>query len=75
LKLYKNDLEYLKSELNSQNEITERLTETLNSTRNELEEAKRQNIAMKAKLDETNKKYEENVKIYIIKYLFRIHII
>jgi hypothetical protein len=66
LKLYKNDLEYLKSELNSQNEITERLTETLNSTRNELEEAKRQNIAMKAKLDETNKKYEENVNIYYI---------
>ena len=66
IKLYKNDLEYLKSELISQNEITERLTETLSQTRDELEEAKKHNMQLKQKLDEGNKKFDENVKIVLI---------
>jgi hypothetical protein len=61
LKLYKNDLEYLKSELKSQNEITEKLNEALSQTREELEDVKKYNINIKNKLDETSKKYEENV--------------
>ena len=58
----KGDLDYLKSELNSQSEITETLTETLNNTRNELEDAKRYNLTIKSKLDDSNKNFEENVK-------------
>jgi small-conductance mechanosensitive channel len=61
LKVYKNDLEFLKSELNSQNEITERLSETLNQTRDELEEVRKQNMQLKQQLDDTNKKFDENV--------------
>lgn len=56
-------MEYLKSELYSQNEITERLSETLSHTREELEEAKKQNLQLKLKLDETNKKFDESVII------------
>jgi hypothetical protein len=66
LKLYRNDLEYLKSELKSQNEITERLSETLSSTREELEDAKKINHTMKTKLDDTAKKYDESVLFYLI---------
>lgn len=60
----KSDLDYLKTELNSQGEITETLTETLNNTRNELEEAKRYNLTIKSKLDEANKNFDENVKFF-----------
>jgi tRNA(Phe) wybutosine-synthesizing methylase Tyw3 len=63
-KLYKNDLEYLKSELKSQNEISDRLNETLDVTREELEEVKKQNMYLKNKLDETTKKYDEHVNIF-----------
>jgi hypothetical protein len=47
--------------LHSQNEITERLSETLSQTRDELEDAKKQNIHLKQKLDDTNKKFDESV--------------
>jgi hypothetical protein len=62
LKLYRNDLEYLKSELKSQNDISERLNESLTSTRDELEDAKKQNLVLKTKYDETSKKYDDIVK-------------
>jgi hypothetical protein len=62
----KGDLEFLKSDLNYQNEITETLNETLNNTRNELEEAKRYNLSIKSKLDESNKNFEENVRFMLI---------
>jgi hypothetical protein len=45
----------------SQNEITDRLSDTLGQTRDELEEAKKLNMTLKQKLDETNKKFDENV--------------
>jgi hypothetical protein len=64
--LYRNDLEYLKSELKSQNDISERLGETLSNTREELEEVKKYNISLKTKLDETSKKYDEIVILYNI---------
>jgi hypothetical protein len=56
-------LEYLKAELHSQNEITERLTETLQQTREEFEEARKQNLQLKQKVEETNKRFEESVRI------------
>jgi hypothetical protein len=61
IKLYRNDLEYLKSELISQTEITDRLSETLTQTRDELEEAKKHSLQYKLKLDDINKKFDENV--------------
>lgn len=68
IKLYKNDLEYLKSELISQNEITDRLSETLNQTRDELEESKKQNLNIKQKLEDTIKRFDENVKKFITSF-------
>lgn len=54
-------MEYLKSELHSQDEVTERLTETLQQTREEFEEAKKQNMQLKQKLEDSNKRFEESV--------------
>jgi len=51
----------LKSELHSQNEVTERLTETLQQTREEFEDAKKLNMQLKQKLEDTNKKFDESV--------------
>jgi hypothetical protein len=62
LKIYKNDMEYLKAELLSQTEITERLNETLASTRDELEEAKKHSMQLKQRLDDTTKKFDESVE-------------
>lgn len=61
IKLFRNDLEYLKSELISQTEISERLSETLTQTRDELEEAKKHSLQYKQKVDDINKKFDENV--------------
>jgi ElaB/YqjD/DUF883 family membrane-anchored ribosome-binding protein len=62
MRLYKNDLEYLKSELKSQTEVNEVLRDTLSQKTEELEELKKNNHTMKSKLDNVTKKYEENVK-------------
>jgi len=67
IKVYKTDLDYLKNELKSQNEISERLSEALSQTRDELEHAKRESITFKNKHEESIKNTEENVIIYIKK--------
>ncbi len=61
--MYKSDLDYLKNELKSQNEISERLSEALSQTRDELEHSKRETINFKTKYEETVKITEENVLI------------
>jgi hypothetical protein len=58
----------LKSQLNSQYEIHDTLQENLSRYREELEDAKRENIKLKQKLDEANKKNEENVMNTIFKF-------
>ena len=60
IKLYKNDLEYLKSENAGFNEIKERLQTELDESRNEVEEKKKETIVLKQKYETLNKKYEEN---------------
>lgn len=60
IKVYRNDIEYLKSEAKQHEEITARLNETLQQTREEQEEAKKTNVIIKQKLYEMNKKLEEN---------------
>ena len=66
IKIYKNDLDYLKNELKSQNDISDRLQEALLSTRDELEQCKRENIHIKSKFEDNEKKLEEKViKFYL----------
>ena len=61
IKIYKTDLDYLKSETKSQSEISDRLSEALNLTRDELEHIKRDNNHLKNKYEESVKFSEENV--------------
>ncbi len=61
IRVYKSDLDYLKNELKSQNEINERLEEALSSTRDELENIKRENVNYKNRYEEIEKTYEEKV--------------
>lgn len=63
IRVYKTDLDYLKNELKSQNEISERLQEALSSTRDELENVKRENVNYKNRYEEMEKISEEKVKI------------
>ncbi len=70
MRLYKNDLEYLKSELKSQTEVNEVLKETLGQKNEELEELKKNSITMKSKLDNITKKYDETVMFINLEYAF-----
>ena len=63
IKVYKNDIDYLKSESKSQEEMTSRLKETLEQTREEQENIKKENILLKQKYEDLKKKYDENNKI------------
>ena len=63
IKVYKNDIDYLKSESKSQEEITSRLKETLEQSREEQENIKKENILLKQKYEDLKKKYDENNKI------------
>jgi uncharacterized membrane protein YqjE len=49
----------------SKNPYQRMFSETLNQTRDELEEARKQNMQLKQQLDDTNKKFDENVKKFI----------
>lgn len=61
IKLYKNDVDYLKSELKTQNEMTEKLNEALSQTRNELEETKRLSNTYRRDAENINRKYDMDV--------------
>ena len=63
IKVYKNDIDYLKSESKSQEEMTSRLKETLEQSREEQEKIKKENILLKQKYEDLKKKYDENNKI------------
>ena len=63
IKVYKNDIDYLKSESKSQEEMTSRLKETLEQSREEQENIKKENILLKQKYEDLKKKYDENNKI------------
>ena len=59
--LTKNDREYLKSELKTQNQVVEKLTENLQTAEYELQQSKRQNLNLKNQLDDSSKKYQDDV--------------
>lgn len=55
--------------MKSQNEISDRLSEALSQTRDELEHAKRESITLKNKYEESVKNTEENVFLSIKGFL------
>ena len=61
IRVYKTDMDYLKNEHKSQNEINERLQEALSSTRDDLENVKRENVNNKNRNEDMEKMTEENV--------------
>ena len=63
IKVFKNDIDYLKSESKSQEEMTSRLKETLEQSREEQENIKKENILLKQKYEDLKKKSDENNKI------------
>ena len=65
IKMYKNDIEYLKDENKVQEEMTGRLKETLEQSREEQENIKKENILLKQKYEDLMKKYEENNKSHL----------
>ena len=62
IKAYRSDIEYLKGEMKSNEDITKRLNEIVEHSNEEKEELKKENIILKQKLDNITMKYEENTK-------------
>jgi chromosome segregation ATPase len=60
IKVYRNDLEFLKAESQSHDEALNRLKEVLSKTREENEEIKKENIILKQQLEDMTRKYEDN---------------
>ena len=60
IKVFKNDIEYLKGESKVQEEMTTRLKDTLEQSREEQE-----NILLKQKYEDLKKKYDENNKSHL----------
>ena len=57
----RDDIDFLKSELRTQNEISEKLNETLSQMRTELEVSRLEKNSLSIKLNDGNKKLELNV--------------
>ena len=65
IKVYKNDIDYLKSEGKAQEEMSSRLKETLEQSREEQENIKKENILLKQQYEDLKKKYDENNKSHL----------
>ena len=65
IKVFKNDIDYLKGESKIQEEMTGRLKETLEQSREEQENIKKENILLKQKYEDLKKKYDENNKSHL----------
>lgn len=62
IKVCKTDIEFLKKQLDSQQQLTSTLTENLNSARSELEKLKYENSILSTNCDEANRKLNEATK-------------
>ncbi len=62
IKIRGNDIEILKNESKSQEEMIMRLNETLEKSNEEQEETKKTNIILKQQLEDSKKKYDEYVE-------------
>ena len=65
IKVYKNDIDFLKGQSKVQEEMTGRLKETLEQSREEQENIKKENILLKQKYEDLKKKYDENNKSHL----------
>ena len=65
IKLYKSDIDTLKEENKTNVEISSRLRETLEQTREEQENIKKENILLKQQYEDLKKKYDENNKTHL----------
>ena len=65
IKVYKNDIDFLKEQSKVQEEMTNTLKETLEQNREEQENIKKENILLKQKYEDLKKKYDENNKSHI----------
>ena len=65
IKVYKNDIDFLKDQSKAQEEMTSTLKETLEQSREEQENIKKENILLKQKYEDLKKKYEENNKSHL----------
>ena len=65
IKVYKNDIDFLKDHSKAQEEMTSTLKETLEQSREEQENIKKENILLKQKYEDLKKKYEENNKSHL----------
>lgn len=62
IKAYKSDIEYLKNEIKSQEDVTTRLNEILEKSREEKDESIKENIILKQKIETVTRKFEESTK-------------
>jgi len=65
IKVCKDDIDYLKSESKSQEEMTSRLKENLKQTLEEQEKIKKENILLKQQYEDLKKKFDENNKNHL----------
>ena len=65
IKVYKNDIDFLKGQSKVQEEMTSTLKETLEQSREEQENIKKENILLKQKYEDLKKKYDENNKSHL----------
>ena len=65
IKLYKSDIDTLKEENKTNVEIASRLRETLEQTREEQENIKKENMLLKQQYEDLKKKYDENNKSHL----------
>lgn len=65
LKIYKSDIDTLKEENKTNEQIVSRLKETLEQTREEQENIKKENILLKQQYEDLKKKYDENNKSHL----------
>ncbi len=65
IKVCKNDIEYLKDQGKVQEEMTASLKDSLEQSREEQENIKKENILLKQKYEDLKKKYDENNKSHL----------
>ena len=66
IRIFKNDIEYLRGELKTQNMINEKLSENFQSAQYELQHVKKDNLHLNLKNEDLNKKNEDDVKKILI---------
>ena len=61
IRIFKNDIEYLRGELKTQNMINEKLSENFQNAQYELQQVKKDNLHLNTKNEDLNKKNQDDV--------------